>query len=290
MINRLPIVIAGPTCSGKSSYALALGKQIDGVIICADSRQVYQDMHIGTASPTPEDRAQVEHLGFNCRSPLEIYDAGRFVRDTLGFIADVISRNRAPIIVGGTGLYLRCLRFGIDDTFGKSVTIRDQLEKEAASEGLEVLHQRLAVADPAAAARIHPHDSVRIIRALEIMELNDRQAQQILTSHFSSDIKLAAQWQLLWPERAELHRRLAERVKAMFSDGLIKEAVELRKKLPPEHRLLKTMGYEEALRVADGELSEAQAGELVLIRQRQYAKRQYTWFKKETWWEIVDAP
>lgn len=290
MIDRkLPIIIAGPTGSGKSAYAIKIAQQNSGVIICADSRQVYRDMRIGTASPSDEDLETVEHLGFNCQAPTEHYDAGRFVNDTLAFIEDVRNRNKTPIIVGGTGLYLRCLRFGFDDKVGKSVVVREGLESEARIEGLAALHRKLEHADPLAASRIHPNDSVRIIRALEICESNQLSPTSLLTSHFSDKVKLEANWLLLWPERQELHRRLALRIQCMFTAGLIQEAVYLRSILPDDHRLLKTMGYEESLQVIDGKISESRARELVLFRQRQYAKRQYTWFRKEDWWTHVDG-
>lgn len=286
MINlQLPIVIAGPTASGKSAIALNFAKKNNGIIICADSRQIYQHMRIGTASPSDEDLAQVEHLGFNCRSPLENYDAALFVRDTLAFVDEVLKQKKVPIIVGGTGLYLRALRFGLNDVQGRCVEIRERLEQEAAQSGLAVLHARLAAVDEAAAARIHMNDPVRIVRALELFELHQSAPQALMKSHFSDDIKFNAQWFLLWPERSILHVRIKERIEVMFSAGLVDEALALRKILPEGHRLLKTMGYEEALRLADGEIFEKEALELVLIRQRQYAKRQYTWFKKETWWQ-----
>lgn len=280
--NINPIVVAGPTCSGKSVLALKLARDLDGEIICADSRQIYQRMSIGTACPSSEDYAQNRHHGFEKLDPSENYSAGQFIEDTDFYVREIQARHKTPILVGGTGLYLRAWRFGLDDVLPADPEIRHKLDQES----LETLYLRLQSLDPVSAEKIKSNDPVRIKRALEIYELTGQPASLLRQTDWTRPPRVQAQWLLLSPNRDELDCRLKIRVASMFEQGLIQEALALREYLgsnDPFERL-KTPGYLEALQLADGLISKEQALELTFRRHRQYAKRQNTWFQKEAWW------
>lgn len=279
--NLTPIVIAGPTGSGKSAYAMQMAKELNGEIICADSRQIYQRMSIGTACPSQQDYAAIPHHGFEKLDPRENYSAGQFIADTDNYIQEILSRNKTPILVGGTGLYLRAWRFGLDDVLPADAKIREKLDQES----LEVLYLRLKQVDPISADKIKPEDPVRIKRALEIYELTGQPASALRQTDWTREPRIQAQWLLLNPPN--LDERLKTRVASMFENGLVKEALALREYLGSDdpHERLKTPGYLEALQLADSEITKEQALELTFRRHRQYAKRQNTWFKKEGWWE-----
>lgn len=276
-----PIIIAGPTGSGKSAFAMQIAKDLDGEIICADSRQIYQRMSIGTACPTQQDYAKIPHHGFEKLDPREKYSAGQFIADTDAYVQEIISRKRTPILVGGTGLYLRAWRFGLDDVLPADVKIREKLDHES----LETLYIRLQQVDPVSAGKIKPEDPVRIKRALEIYELTGQPASTLRQTDWTRKPRVPARWILLNPPN--LDERLKARVVSMFEEGLVQEALALRDYLGSDdpHERLKTPGYLEALQMADGEITQEQALELTFRRHRQYAKRQNTWFKKEGWWE-----
>lgn len=285
------LVIAGPTASGKSALALAIAQQHSGEIICADSRQVYSGMRIGTAGPSEEEMHAIPHHGFHTLDPLAALDAGKFLTQTDRFVADVRSRGNLPILVGGTGLYLRSYRYGLMDVPPKNEVLRSQLIEEARSIGLQTLHERLRALDPLSADAISANDEVRIVRALEIAALTGERPSDLRKSHTQDQPpRVDAQWILLWPQREWLMERIAQRAAGMFDEGLVEEALQLRDHIGSDHPLMHTMGYAEALLLADGTYTYAQALETVTIRQRQYAKRQMTWFQKEPWWTRVELP
>ncbi|MEI6806717.1 MAG: tRNA (adenosine(37)-N6)-dimethylallyltransferase MiaA [Myxococcaceae bacterium] len=278
-----PIVIAGPTGSGKSAFALELAHQINGEIICADSRQIYQRMSIGTACPSPEDYAKIKHHGFERLDPHETYSAGQFIVDTDAYVSEIQTRQKTPVLVGGTGLYLRAWRFGLDDVLPADPNIRAKLDQKS----LETLYQKLKSVDPE--SLIHSHDSVRIKRALEIYELTGQSATSLRQTNWNRAPRIKAEWFLLNLDKAELDTRLQNRVIQMFEQGLLEEASELREYLGV-HERLQTPGYLEALQFVDGLISKEQALELTFRRHRQYAKRQNTWFKKESYWKPISKP
>jgi tRNA dimethylallyltransferase len=276
--NLIPIVIGGPTGSGKSALALEIGQKIDGEIVCADSRQIYKHMSIGTSCPSPEDYAQVKHHGFERLDPRETYSAGQFIVDTDAYVHEIQARNKTPILVGGTGLYLRAWRFGLEDILPANTDIRAKLEQES----LETLYQKLKSVDPE--SLINPNDSVRIKRALEIHELTGQSATSLRQTDWNRPARIEAQWFLVTLDKDSLDTRLRIRIAHMFKQGLVQEGLELRNILG-FHERLQTPGYLEALQLADGLIAEEQALELTFRRHRQYAKRQMTWFKKELWWK-----
>ncbi len=284
-----PIIIAGATGSGKSALALSLAKKHGGEIICADSRQFYQHMRIGTASPSDEDLSAIPHTGFNSVDPrLQKIDAGFFVRFAEKAILDAQNAGRRPILVGGTGLYLRSLRYGLNDVPRSDPAIVKELEDECDKIGLDSFYAELVRIDPSSAQFIKPQDRYRIVRALEIYRQSNKAPSEIRLSFYHDVPKISAHWVLKTRPKAELWEKLKARSAIMFEEGLLDETKKLRLILPEGHWALKVMGYHEALLVLDNKISLKEAQERVFIRHRQYAKQQNTWFKKEQFyrWHI----
>lgn len=284
-----PIIIAGATGSGKSALALELARKHHGEIICADSRQFYQHMRIGTASPSDDDLKAVPHHGFNTVDPVMAkVDAGSFIEFANRTIREVEGRGKRPILVGGTGLYLRALRFGLSDVPKSDPEIVKKLQEECDQLGLEKLYEELIRVDPGSGERIKSHDRYRIVRALEIFRQSKKPPSAIRQSFYQQIPKINAHWVLKTCNRELLLTKLHARVKLMFLEGLIEEARNLRAIVGPEHWALTVMGYYEALLVIDNKLSFNDAIERVFIRHRQYSKQQNTWFKKEQFyrWHI----
>ncbi|MEM7495668.1 MAG: tRNA (adenosine(37)-N6)-dimethylallyltransferase MiaA [Myxococcota bacterium] len=280
----LPIVLAGPTGSGKSRLALELAQRLNGELICADSRQVYVGMTIGTASPTRAQKRLVPHHGYNVQDPARGYDVARFVQEADRIVREVRARGRLPILVGGTGLYLRVWRIGLDSAPDADNALRARLRQELLRHGPCWLHDRLRNIDPPTARRIDPQDSVRVVRALEIHERTGEKPSVVRPDWRVRPGRVRARWLLLRVGKEELNERIARRAHWMVGEALVEEACALRRRLGDSHPLTRTMGYEEALAWSDGRLSRQQALERVIIRHRQYAKRQRTWFNAEPWW------
>lgn len=284
-----PIIIAGATGSGKSALGMELAKKHKGEIICADSRQFYHFMHIGTASPSEKDKEAIPHHGFNVIDPCaQKIDAGSFVDFAKKTIAEVQQRGHRPILVGGTGLYLRALRYGLDDVPISQPALVKEIEQECDERGLAALYEELKKIDPESAAFIMANDRYRIVRALEIYRQTNKVPSLIRQSFAEKVPKLSAHWILKTVAREELLPKLKTRVDAMFAEGLIEEAKALREQVPKDHWALTVMGYHEALAVADATMSIDEAKERVFIRHRQYAKQQQKWFKNEVFyrWKI----
>ncbi|MEM7589597.1 MAG: tRNA (adenosine(37)-N6)-dimethylallyltransferase MiaA [Myxococcota bacterium] len=278
------LVIGGPTASGKSARALALAKQLNGEIVCADSRQVYQGMTLGTASPTVQEQQGIPHHGYGTRNPCEGYHVAQFVQDTDGFVQAILRRKRVAILVGGTGLYLRSWRFGIDPAPPADPVLRQQLYQELQQKGASHLHERLRQIDPDTANRIQPQDHVRLVRALEIHLKTGETPSQTRPHWQHHPPRMQATWLLVWPDQTCLIKNITQRANILFQTEFIEEACRLRQRIGNKHPLLQTMGYQEALLYSDGLLSHQQAVERTIVRHRQYAKRQKTWFRREDWW------
>lgn len=284
-----PVVLAGPTASGKSDIAIQIGERSNGHVICGDSRQLYAGMQIGAAAPSPAQTLQVKHMGFGVRAPEDGQDAQGFITDTDALISRCNAEGKQPIVVGGAGLYLRSLRYGLSDVPQGDPQIRDRLKEELHSFGLQHMHERLVQVDPKGAQSIHPNDPVRIIRALELHAITGKAPSEMRTTHGSQDVRIHCHWILLQVDMSWLSERLQNRVRLMFDAGLVEEAIALRDRLGSSHHLLETMGYKEALLLHDGELSKEEAVTQTYRRHRQYARRQRTWFQKEDWWQRFDA-
>jgi len=287
--SNAPIVIAGPTCSGKSSLALALARVCNGALICADSRQVYRGLRIAAAGPDDEERAVALHLLYESAPPDVVYDAGRFVVDVDQAIATCRARGLRPIIVGGNGMYLRAWRYGLADVPGGDAQIRQALDEEIARVGLAGVHARLRVVDPDSAQRISPADRVRIVRALEVHALTGKPASALRQSHDGGPPRRAAISIVLEADADWLAPRILRRAEHMFAHGLVDEARALRHALGSGHALLETLGVKEALALSDGTSTLAEAIAETALRTRQYARRQRKWFRAEHWWTRENA-
>jgi tRNA dimethylallyltransferase len=283
-------VIAGPTASGKTSLAIKLARETNGEIVSADSQQVYRHFDIGTAQPSAEELAAVPHHLISVVDPLEPFSAARFQTLADAAIAEIASRGKRVIVVGGTGLYLRILLHGVVDAPPANPRLRAELEAQAEREGRVALHARLAEVDPPSAARIPPNDLVRIVRALEIHTLTGTPASTWRQEHgFSTDRYPFTLW-VLTPERDTLYRAIDERTAQMFSRGLIDEARSLVERGYRDAPPMGSVGYHEALLALEGKVSVDEAIRLAAQATRRYAKRQLTWFRKEPSARLVTPP
>jgi len=274
------LVLAGPTASGKTALAIELALRLGGEIVNADSQQVYRGLDVGTAKPSAAERARVPHHLLDVVAPGQDMDAARYVAMADQAIAAIAARGRFPVVVGGTGLYLRALLHGVVPAPGRDPALRARLEEEAARLGRPALHARLAAVDAEAAARIGPMDLVRIVRALEIAE-GGRRSSELHAAHRFQDQRYSAILFALDPPRAELHARIAARVEAMFAGGLLEEAGVLLGSFggrPPERI---PIGYREAIATLRGDISLEEAVRRVEIAHRRYARRQVIWLRKE---------
>lgn len=279
------ICIAGPTAVGKTALSIHLAKKLGAEVVNADSQQVYRGLDIGTGKPTLAEREDVPHHLFDCIHPWEQLDAAAYSALADARITQIAERGQFPLLVGGTGLWLRSLVFGIVAAPPRNEAIRQRLEARAQREGWPVLHQRLMEVDPKAAAKIEPTDPVRIVRALEVFEQGGVPLSKLQERHKMGAPRYRALFLALALPRPKLNERIASRARGMFEEGLIDETLELSQEPRNLERLRRVMGYREAMRVLDGELSTEEAIELTAIAQRQYAKRQLTWFRAETQWE-----
>jgi tRNA dimethylallyltransferase len=279
--QRTAYALLGPTASGKSRLALELAARHPLEIVSVDSGQVYRGMDIGTAKPTREERARVPHHLVDLVEPTESYSAGRFRADCVDAIMEIQRRGKIPLLVGGTMLYYKALAHGIDALPQADAALRERIDARAAREGWPALHAELAGVDPAAAARISPNDAQRIQRALEVWELSGRP----ISSHqirAPSPLPFALRAFALIPEdRAELHRRIAERFDRMLRDGLVEELQSLRKRYELDAALpsMRCVGYRQAWGYLEGEYDRAAMRDKGIAATRQLAKRQLTWLR-----------
>lgn len=278
------VAIVGPTASGKSALAMALAKRVAGEIVNADSRQFYRELNIGTAKPGAVEREGVAHHLLDCTSLDAPWDVAQFVRAARVAVEDILAKKKIAIITGGTGLYLRSLLFGLDAIPPIDPHLRSHLRSEHQSFGIAKLYQRLQTLDPMGAKRLQPNDTQRILRALEVV----LQTQKPLHEFWQK------QNQPQWPclrfalqvERSDLYQRINARVDMMLRLGLKCEVMELSKRYPNNPVLNKTIGYQEWLKLGfDDDASVRQA---IQQNTRHFAKRQLTWFRKET--DIVWLP
>ena len=279
------LCLAGPTASGKSALALAIAEEWPVEIISVDSALVYRGMDIGTAKPTPAERAAVPHHLIDIRDPREAYSAAEFARDAQRLIPEIRARGRLPLLVGGTMLYFKALLDGLDELPRADPAVRDRIDDRARALGWPALHAELARVDPATAARLAPSDSQRVQRALEVWELTGRPLSSFHTikteaacAHGTSAMPLCA----LEPmERAWLHQRIAERFDAMLAAGFLDEVKALRARgdLSPDLPAMRCVGYRQAWQALDEGWPLAELRERRIIATRQLAKRQMTWLR-----------
>jgi tRNA dimethylallyltransferase len=275
------VALLGPTASGKTALSLALAEKFNGEIVNCDSVAVYRDFEIGTAKPTAAERARVPHHCIDIVSPEREYSAGDYQRDGRAAIADITARGKLPIVTGGTGLYLRALLEGLFDGPQRSEELRNRLRRSAVRHGAGWLARLLERLDSAAAGRIHANDTPKLIRAIEVT----LEARRPITEAWTAGAEPLTGYRILRlglaPERAALYRRIDARAAAMFEHGLAAETERLMAKYGADRRIFDALGYRQARQLLAGELSEAQAVEAAQRGHRNYAKRQFTWFRRE---------
>lgn len=280
------VIVQGPTASGKSALAMQLAESLDGEIVNADSMQVYRGMNIGTAKPSPEERARVPHHLYDLVTPDVNFTAADFRDHASRVIEDIHRRNKRIILVGGTGLYIRILTQGLADSPGGSPDIRKELEAQAGREGLTALHQRLDEVDPVSASRLHPNDAVRVVRALEVFLLTGRTLSSYQDEHRFADESYRCLKIGINMERELLYRRVEERVDKMMAEGLVAEVTGLLAAgYTADLKAMSSIGYKEICAYLAGEYSFDEAVRLIKRNTRQYAKRQMTWCRRDS--EII---
>jgi tRNA dimethylallyltransferase len=276
------IVIAGPTASGKTALSLALAAEFDGEIVSCDSVAVYRGMELGTAKPTLEERGRVPHHLIDVFTPDEPCTAGDYSRLAREALRGIAGRGRLPMVAGGTGLYLRALIEGLFPAPQRREPLRAKLRARAAERGVAYLHRVLTRLDPTAAGIIHVNDVPKVIRAIEItmagrdaMTHQWKQPRDPLTGFRILRIGLNA-------PRAELYARINRRAAEMFDMGLVEETTQLVETYGFDCRALTSLGYAQAVAVLRGELTRDEAVGICAQGHRNYAKRQLTWFRKDS--------
>jgi tRNA dimethylallyltransferase len=278
------IAIAGPTASGKTAAALAIARAHDVEIISVDSALVYRGMDIGTAKPSASELAAVPHHLIDIRDPLQAYSAAEFVTDAQRLIADIHARGKLALLVGGTMLYFKALMVGIDAMPKADPVLRAAIEAQARAEGWAALHAELARVDPVTAQRLHPADSQRIQRALEVFRASGQPLSSFHT-HAPDTVADTTAGPLLISlepaERAWLHQRIAARFDAMLADGLIDEVKALRARgdLHADLPSMRCVGYRQTWEALAGHWPMAELRDKGIFATRQLAKRQLTWLR-----------
>ncbi len=276
------IIICGPTGIGKTSVAIKLAQHFKGHIIGADSMQIYKYMDIGTAKPTAEEQARVTHHMVNIVAPDEPFDAARYAERARHIIAGLCEQNILPFVVGGTGLYIKALLYGLFDDDASDRQVRTKLKAEAETHGIEYLHQRLHRLDPDTAKRLHPNDSYRILRALEVLLSSGQAISQHHRNHAFAEQPFEALKIGLNTERELLYERINRRVDAMLAAGFLVEVKDLLKKgYDADLKAMQSIGYRHMVATLQGRLSLAECTRTLKRDHRRYAKRQLTWFNAD---------
>lgn len=284
------IVIAGPTASGKTRLAVDVARLVGGEIVNADSQQVYRHFDIGTAKPSAEELAAVPHHLVSCVDPTEDFSAARYQKLADEVIAALHARGKRAVVVGGTGLYLRVLLHGVVAAPGRDEALRAELEALGDREGNQALHARLAAVDPESAARLPVGDRVRLIRALEIHAATGQPASAHRAAHaFEADRYAYTLW-VLDPEREALYAAINARTRGLFDAGLLEETKALVAHGYRDAAPMQAVGYAQALDCLEGRLTREEAIAKTAQATRHYAKRQWTWFKKEKGARFVKPP
>jgi tRNA dimethylallyltransferase len=284
-LSSIPLVVlVGPTASGKSSVALALAERVGGEIVAADSMQVYRGLDIGTAKPIAEERGRIPHHLVDLREPNQPFTAADYMGLASAAITDIRARGRLPIVVGGTGLYVRALFRGLFDGPGEMTPLRETLYLEATQEGSATLHRRLETIDPETAAAIHPNDLLRVVRALEVAAVSGRPISILRVEGRRNHkpvpgpvLRFGLEW-----NRQELYQRIEARVETMLEQGLVREVQNLLDQGYCETlRPLRAIGYRHMIGYLKGQIRLDSAVASLKRDTRRYAKRQLTWFHHE---------
>lgn len=276
------VVIAGPTGIGKTGLSLALARTFRGAVVGADSMQIYRHMDIGTAKPNEKERREAEHYMIDVAAPDEPFDAARYARMARDCIDRIQRGGKLPLVVGGTGFYIKALLYGLFASAPADPGVRKQLMELLEKEGAGRLHERLCNIDPEAGRRIHPNDRYRMVRALEVYEVTGALMSARQGAHRFCDNPFHALKIGLYMERERLYTRIDKRVAAMVEEGLLEEVKRLLASgYTPDLRPMQSLGYRHMCAYISGGLSWDEA--LLQMRRdtRRYAKRQLTWFRKD---------
>ena len=291
--NQPPVIcLMGPTASGKTALAMALQDVLPCDIVSVDSALIYRDMDIGTAKPTASELVNYPHKLINLRDASESYSAAEFCHDALAQIAEIRSKNRIPLLVGGTMMYFKSLLEGISPLPTANVDIRKAIEKEALAQGWQAMHDQLAEIDPVSAERIHPNDPQRLTRALEVYRLTNNtltQLTQIKGARLEGNILQLA---ITPKERSTLHDRIAQRYEQMIALGFEQEVMKLKSRgdLHTDLPSIRCVGYRQMWQYLDGEYDYDEMVFRGICATRQLAKRQLTWLRNwpDLHWLITD--
>jgi len=279
--QSLLVVILGPTASGKTTLSLVLAEKFDGEIINCDSVAMVREFEIGTAKPSATDRERVPHHLFDVVDPSRYITAGEYARQARQILDEISLRHHVPIVVGGTGLYLRAMLEGLFPGPQRSEELRKRLREIAANHGSDHLHRILRRLDHVASEKVHSNDIPKLIRAIEVC-LASRQKMSELWQKGRDPLRGFRILRLgLDPDRAALYDRINQRARRMFEVGLIDETVRLIQKYGKTARALTSLGYKQAVQFLAGELTREQAVQATQQAHRNYAKRQMTWFRRE---------
>lgn len=279
------VVVCGPTASGKTALAVALAKAHNGEVVSADSMQIYRRMDIGTAKPTPEEMEGIPHHMIDVIDPEEDFSVARYVDMAARCVDDILARGKLPIIAGGTGLYIDSLLSGRTfSAFSPESPMRGELEGRIRAEGGAALLEELAKVDPESAARLHPNDEKRIVRALEVYLTTGK----TITAHNAETLAIPPRYDALtlnlsYEDRADMWSRIDRRVDVMMEQGLVEEVrALLGSGVPEKCTAMQAIGYKEMVQAIRVTGDYAAGAEEIKLRSRQYAKRQLTWFKRNT--------
>ena len=278
------ICIAGPTASGKTALSIALAKELDGEVVSCDSMQVYKRMDIGTAKPTQEEMDGIPHHMLSVAEPWEDFSVGKYVAMATPIVDDILARGKTAIIAGGTGLYMDALIKGNDFAPVPSTGRREELEKIAEAQGIEAVIHMLRAVDPESADKLHPSDQKRIIRAMEVY----LETGETITEHNRKTQLIPPRYNPVWfgledADRATLYERIDRRVELMLKQGLLAEIERLLAEgVPEKATAMQAIGYKEFVDALAGKCSIETATELVQQASRKYAKRQLTWFRRNS--------
>jgi len=284
MDSRKPniAVICGPTGIGKTATAISLAESYDGEIVGADSMQIYREMEIGTAKPTPKEQARIPHHMVDIIPPDAPFDAARYEKMARKAVDDLHRRGKLPVVAGGTGFYIKALTRGLFDTLPNDPVVRNRLQEEAETLGGRALHERLTACDPETARRLHPNDTYRTVRALEVFEVTGKPLSAHHQDHQFGDRPFRELKIGLSIPRETLYRRIDTRVDRMLRAGLLDEVRGLLEKgYTPELKSMQSIGYRHMADFLQGRLPWEEAVRTMKRDTRRYAKRQMVWFKAD---------
>ncbi|MCI8654747.1 MAG: tRNA (adenosine(37)-N6)-dimethylallyltransferase MiaA [Clostridia bacterium] len=275
------IVICGPTASGKTALSIELAKKIDGEIVSADSMQIYKDMNIGTAKPDDEEKQGIKHYLMDYISPEQRYSVAQFKNDATNAIEEIIAKGKTPIVVGGTGLYIDSLIYGIEyNEIEIDEKYRKELEDIIETQGLEVLYKKANEIDSEAMKKISQNDKKRIMRILEIYHATGKTKTKQEEESRKNEVKYDYKVFTIDMDREKLYERINKRVDIMIENGLIQEVRDLEKKYNKFPTAMQGLGYKEVVDYINRKYTREEMIEKIKMESRRYAKRQLTWFRK----------